>query len=811
MKKVVLIIAILLFFIFGASLYLNQIFLPKKIKALVISVLAQQTGKQVSLDSLEFNIFKGLVLRDLVISDGQNIILSTKQATCAIFIWPIFKKQIIIPSLNLTAPYIFLERRPDKSFNLQDLLVPARLKLGKTGFNVAVFKLNLANANLVFQDNTAAVRLRKEFKNMQLILQLGLPVKLKFKLAAQMVTQPPAFINATGEYKILSQEWTVNFSLQDLAAEEFSVYCGGLSNLLYGLIDLEGQLEIKDMMLQASLSCSSEDLMLSWEGLKTKINYRLQSEVGYNLETRKIQLNGQGDILCGDISGLKRIGQINNLNGKFIFTQDSLIADSLKAELWEVPLTINLGIKDFSAPVLNIATGFDLSIAAQLARDKFDFFLIDSASGQASLALKIYPDQQTAWAMQGELKITDADLKLDKLDDPVEKLEARVEFNRQGLVWTATQFNYRRLAYQSSGRVSDFSAPRLQLTLATQDLSASGDFDLTGRKVKITQLSGQYLDTHFLINGEIDPTDWTILRADLTGRIDLKLDNLNQLLEKTYPQIKNVSPGGQWEAQLKFNGPLMNLKSCYLQAKVSSSGFSLYGLKASGLILDFLYEQNLAKIPVIYISFYDGVVQGSGALNLNTAVPVYQLRLNGSGIDLAKLKNDTVSQDKNISGIFLGEIKLNGAGNDLSKLHASGSFAVKQGRLGELNLLQGLGRLLLTKDLANIEFTGCSCVFLLKDKFIYTDKLQLTSPLVDLSGPVRVGLDSSLEGALDVEILNQVLPAEGTYKDVTTALIGQGGKIGVIKLSGSLGQPKYTFKTAVGSIVHGLAEILLKK
>jgi hypothetical protein len=56
-----------------------------------------------------------------------------------------------------------------------------------------------------------------------------------------------------------------------------------------------------------------------------------------------------------------------------------------------------------------------------------------------------------------------------------------------------------------------------------------------------------------------------------------------------------------------------------------------------------------------------------------------------------------------------------------------------------------------------------------------------------------------------------IIPLDGTFKDVTTAIIGKGGKFGVIKLSGTLKEPKYDFKTAVGSIIQGLANMLFKK
>lgn len=812
MKKFTIIVSILFLIIFSATAYLNKVLLPKRIKSVIVATLAKQTGKNVTLKSLEFSIFRGLVLRDLVIADSQNVILSTRQATCSIFIWPIFKKQIIIPSINLKSPYIFLERRPDNSFNLQDFFVFTKPAAKRSDFSIAVFKLTISNGNIVFQDDTLVTKFRKEIKNIQLSLQLGLPVKVRFNLSAELVNQPPVLINASGEYKILSQELVGNFTFKDLSTQVFSAYYSALGDFVSGLVDLQAQIDLKNKMLQVNLTLQGDNLIFAKDNLKAKLNSSLQAKIDYNLETKNFDFNGACDIRQADITGLEFLGQVKNLNGQFVFNRNSLVADNVKAEFLGAPFQIKLGIKDFSTRVLSINTDFDLSILPAIAKDKFNFSLINSASGKAGLSIKIHPDNQGAWVVQGSLDITGAGLKLDKADSRIEDIAGSLEFSQQGLSWANTEFKYQGINYQSSGTLSDFVTPKVKFKLNSEDLSVSGDFDLLGKKIKLTQLKGKYLDSQFLISGDINQSDPAKLQVDLTGRINLELSNLNRLLEKTYPEIKAISPSGRLDTQFSLSGTVTDFKNCYLKTKSTSNSLYLYGLRATDLSLDFLLEQRIAKIPAAYITFYEGVVQGSAALNLNTQDLAYQSELRASGINLEKLKNDTPSKEKNIAGIFLGEVKLNGAGSDLSKLDATGSFAISHGRLGELNLLQGLGKLLLSKDLGNIEFSECACVFLLKDKFAYTDKLKLMSSIVNLSGPLKIGFNGSLEGILDVEVLSELVPLEGTFKDVTTAIIGKGGgKFGVIKLGGTLSAPKYTFKTDVGNIIQGLANVFLKK
>ncbi|MDD5478040.1 MAG: AsmA family protein [Candidatus Omnitrophica bacterium] len=808
MKKFI-IIALILFLAFTAGIiYLNKVIFPVKIKALIISALEKQTGANVSLKSAEFSVFKGLVLSDLVISDSQNVILSARQANCSIFIWPIFKKQIIIPGINLKSPYIFLERRQDGSFNLEDLFKPAPPSAKKSDFSISVFKISVSSGDVVFQDDTLSAGFKKEVKNIQFNLQLGLPVSLKFNFKGEIANNPSVFINASGEYKILDRSLAANITIKNLSPKEFQAYYSNLGDLVSGSVDLQAQINFKDPLLQANITAKGNDLVLAKDKLEARFNSSLKSKIVYNLQTKGVTFDGACDILQADISGLGVLGDIKNLRGKFDFNQRSLAADSLKAELLGMPFEIKLGIKDFNTLVLNIDTDLNLSFLPMIAKEKFNSTLINSAGGKAALSIKAYPDKKGAWELEGALKIKEANLKFDKQKNPVENIASSIEFSRQGLNWTDTSFKYQGISYQSSGTLSDFRAPGVNLKLFSEGLSLAADFNLSDRKIKVNQFKGKYLDSQFSISGNIDNSDSANPRVDLGGDINFELSSLAKMLEKQYPAITSMHPAGQVDAQFNLKGNPRNFKNCYLEAKLASSKFSLYGLNAQNLALDFLLDQKIVKIPALSIILYDGLIEGIGALNLDTANLPYQLELKASGIKLEKLKADTASKNKKISGTLLGGLKLSGYANDINKLEGSGRFSILEGDLWEFNLLQGLGKLLFAKDLGSIKFSECTSDFLVKDKFVYTDNLKLKSNVVNFSGPVKIGFNGSLEGALDVEVLSEMVPVSGTFKDITTAIIGQAGKFASIKLSGTLKEPKYSFKPAVTNIIKGLTDVL---
>ena len=89
--------------------------------------------------------------------------------------------------------------------------------------------------------------------------------------------------------------------------------------------------------------------------------------------------------------------------------------------------------------------------------------------------------------------------------------------------------------------------------------------------------------------------------------------------------------------------------------------------------------------------------------------------------------------------------------------------------------------------------------------------LKLKSNVAELSGSLKIGFNGSLDGVLDVDILSEMVPLSGSLKDVTTAIMGQAGKFGAIKLSGTLQKPSYRFSPAVNNIIKGLTDIIFGK
>jgi hypothetical protein len=79
-----------------------------------------------------------------------------------------------------------------------------------------------------------------------------------------------------------------------------------------------------------------------------------------------------------------------------------------------------------------------------------------------------------------------------------------------------------------------------------------------------------------------------------------------------------------------------------------------------------------------------------------------------------------------------------------------------------------------------------------------------------MAGAVKIGFDSSIDASLNVEVSQDAQPT-GSIKDFTTAILGEAKKFGVIRITGTLKDPKYKFKTAVVDIIKGIKDTFFKE
>ncbi|MFA5145382.1 MAG: AsmA family protein [Candidatus Omnitrophota bacterium] len=812
-KKIILAIIILITLIGAGIVYLNNTVLPTKIKNLIVSSLQEKTGKKVSIGSLRLNIFKGLVLKDLAVYDDKGPIMKLKEGSCTFLIWPFFKKMVIIPGVKLKFPEIFLERKQDGTFSLQDLFSAASSSAQAAGFKVLVYKIVITGSEAHFKDNYFAPPFTTDIKNLDITLHLSLPASVKFNLKAEVPSSRPMKINVAGEFKIPEGKLAAKASIQDLSPKDFSVYYQHLGiNVGEGLINALINLEFKEGIISAGLTAQNNNLEISKEKAAARLSSVINASFQYNLKSKQIETRGKITIIDSEATGVGDLGRISGINGEITFDNSGIFADKLSANIWGVPVNARISLAGFTNSLLsvNITSSFSLAALQGILKDKFRFSLPGDVYGKSNLSLTIQAKIPSVdhLDISGYLDILSGALRFGKAGPVVSDINGRIEFKQAQLKCPELNFKYLGIPYKASGTVTNFQYPRIQFTAYSKDFSLESSLVVGHKLIDLLKCKGRYLNSEFTFAGSINTESPPELNTDIKGELNINLEDVKEFYPKLKTLLKQADPKGLIQAQFGVSGNVNNIKTCAVTVSLSGSGVSAYGFKAEQLFLDYNQAGGVISIPLARLSLYGGTIEAAAKMNLNSTNVPYWVSLDMQGVKIEKLKLDTGVKDKDIAGTIKAQVKLSGFSDDLSRLSGAGNIFISEGKLWQLNLFQGLGSLLFARDFASIVFNEGSCSFSIADKYIFTDNLKLKSNITNLSGSVKIGFDNSIAASLDVEVLNEMVPLSGTFKDITTAIIDKAGRFGVIKIKGTLKEPKYKFQPAVVDIIKGLKDAL---
>lgn len=816
-KKKITIIVLILILLGGLGIvYLNNVLLPTKIKSLLINSLQQATQQQVSLGSLRFNIFKGLVLRDLVIGDKEKAIVNVKEASCLFLVLPIFKKIVVIPSIKLSSPEIFLKRNKDGTLNIQDFFMPKMQQNEKPQFGLVIYRIAITDAKIRFQDESLAQPFSKEVENLDLELRFSLPDSIRFRLSANIQSALVPNLKAAGEFKLAARQLIAKVALQDIAPKEFSGYYQGLGiDISQGLVSALVDLKFQNDTLGLGLAAQSKNIAIAKERIKANLTLDIKAQMSYNLKDLNLAISGQAGISDSNIDGLEFASAIKNINGRLSFDNSGLSSEKLTASVLGLPVEAKLTLVNFKAPLFNINLNSSLRLDSlpAILKDKFNFVFPGALEGSANLFLTIEnrPADKETLKIAGYLDFLGAAVKLEKVKRAFEDIQGRLEFSSDQLKWSGLTFRYLDGSYKTSGKLTDFKSPQVELGLTSEKFYLDSSFSINNKQIKLEKAAGKYYNSEFALGGNINTQEAPLIYADIEGNLKLDLEDAPRLLEKFKNQIEQARLEGRVDAQFNLKGNLNDIKNCAIQANLTGVYIRAYGLKAEDLRLDYAQAGGVSRILAARAFFYGGSLELNAEADLKPADFVYGINLNLKDVKIGELKEDTAAKKQDLAGNIQAALTLQAQGNDISKLNGRGNIFIGDGKLWELNLFKGLGSLIFVKDFSSIVFHEASCDFTIQDKSVSSANLSLKSSITELSGALRIGFDSSIEASLNVKILDEAVPLSGTFKDITSLIAGGAGQFGLIRISGTLKEPKYKFQPAVVNIIKGITDIFFSK
>lgn len=790
------------------AVYLNGVYLPKKIKTLIIEKLEGYTQRKVSLEEVKFNIFKGLVVRNLAIYDGKEMLFSLEEGSCAFLIQPFFRKGIIIiPSIKLDSAVIYLEREKDGRLNLADLFDDQKSSSSRPRFKFIVFRIDIIDSSVEFKDNTFVDPFVSSLNNIDLAISLLPTASVAFNLKAEIPGTTHIKINSRGRYNFAKKDFSASLAVNDFSPQKFYPYYQNAGILVdSGLIDVDSELKFKDGIFNVDLRAESEDVSVSRDNLNFLLNGKVNSNIVYSLGQKKANYFATVNLIDSKIKGLEIIESVDDLKGTFRLNNNGISFQDLRAEAFGLPISARGALTNFAEPLLelNIVFDLDLNSAKSILNENFNIKIPFGIEGKSRLNLKLKKELslQISPEIDAELNILDATINSDKIKAPIEEINGKINFTQNSCSWSELAFNFFDEVYKTSGTLNDFQNPVVKLELASKDLSINSQLTFKDNIIDFSDLKGKLADSEFSVIGRINTDS---LNADVSGNLALDLKDVKRIRKTSRKQLDNLNLKGLVIAKFSLQGELDDFSSLNVKAEISSPSVSLLNLKSDIVTIHYLQSGGVGFIPLLEMKICDGSVNASAEINFKDKNLPYWL-----DADIKSVKLNTATKDGDITGLVDGWVKLRGGSNDLSKLTGEGKLTMKDGKFWYLNLHEGMGAILLTKDFSNLIFYEGSFTFTVKDKYLYTEDLFMKSKYAELKGKAKIGFDSSIDAAVDVIILEEMLPEGKGFKDIATSIIGFSEKFGTIYVAGTLKEPKYKFKTAVGKIFKAIKDAIFR-
>ncbi len=793
-KKFHIIVPLLVLFAVGAAiLYIRVIEFTVSTRTLLVEEMGRAVNKKAFAQSVRFDLIKGLVLDGVVIYDDKHAIVRAKEISCGLLIPSLGAKKVIVPSIKIESPRIYVERRADGSLNLFDLI--PKEYVSKSGMAVSVHKIVVKRGRVDFTDLSLDPPLRMKFVNVDAQTSLYLPIRVLFR--SSFGVPSGTAMSVSGEYVVPTDTLTVDIATSNFAPKDFDRYyrASGFS-FPSGELALRAALKARGGFIEADINAATKSITVLKDKITAKADCAIKARAQYVMQDKKLTYGGTIDIRAMDMEGVELVGKLENVKARVDFDQTRLAATDAKAVALGMAWDAKVNIVNFQNPIIDVYahSAVHLSAFQEMLAARFGVRLPTEIAGKGDLRISMEITPQ-AIKSNGYLSVSDATARLGSGNFPIEHVTGEIRFTPEELTWQGLRSSYRGVEYTSSGKLIDLNAPRVSLDVTSRDLIYTAAFAIKDDVIRLSKLDGRYFRSKFSAAGDLSLADPETVDAELKGKLSLDLADLRKISQNS-AGIRKMKASGKVNAEFELIGDLKDLTECYVNAKMKAGQMSVYGLKFTGATLNFVQEQGVGSIKSMRSSFYGGTISVTARIDWFAKGLPYSANLDAIGVKLEDVKADTDFKDKDVSGDIKVYADVKGIFKDASRLTAIGHVRLNKGRLWQLDLFKGAGTLIFSKDFSDIVFTSGACDYKVRDNVCFIDNLVMKSDLLTLTGSGRIGFDRSVEGALRPEISEDIAES-GTLASAV-------GKGTIIEIGGTLKDPSFKTKTNMMSVVGAM-------
>lgn len=627
--------------------YVNEYIMPTKGKFAIVDYLIKATGRDVTLESVYYNPFRGIVLRNLTISDDPKYnrkFLEVEKLYLNILYLPLFQeKKLVVSSVRVNSPKIILTIDNMNKWNFESLAFLNQPKPAIERMNVLVNSILISDARCAFEDLALDPVFRKELKNLDFQASLSYPLKIKYRLNSELSISQSNSISADGQFDPVKNNATLNLKLRTVPLAEFQQYYAGLpfkslsgslngnisasytleNNLTVatissitnlglirddftakGAIDLSGKMsvDLRDRS-KAKMPCvitaaaKLDKIDFTAKDFSVKGGINTNGKFSFDLKDKTAPLKYTADATLREtrISGVPVFGAIDRLNGKIYCDETKLWTDLMKGLAKGLDCVFSGSIKDYANPYINLTANTSLDLIrlndflTPELKEKLKGYIFGGISKVAlnvSGFLKGQDKTPLAYLVTSDL--FDCSVKPDFLDKPIKSINGKLiaKANSVSLKNISAFFGEKR--YLVSADVTDLNAPLCDLSLSSDDLKLKTVFKYLEDSMTFKKFEGRYKNTVFNLTGSLADLKDKDPALNIKGTMLTNLDEILPYLPKENSEFFNkLNRETVLSAGFEFKGKTKKPKTWSLTLNKFEGKSNLFDLSVLGSISDF--------------------------------------------------------------------------------------------------------------------------------------------------------------------------------------------------------------------------------
>lgn len=230
-KKITIILILIIFTVgIGSGLYyINTVFIPKYVKEKITTGLKSLTQGNVTIENIHFDLFRGIVISGLLLSEKDNpkiTLCSIKEASISFLIWPFFsEKKIILPSIELKSAVFNIIRHKDNSLNVTYLF--DKLKTKGQGASIPILLVQtivVRDSSVSFKDETFETAIPTQLKNINMTVRWAWNKIILDGTCELMRQKQKTDVHLRASYDLKKQRTNIDLLTNNLDLKLYSEY-----------------------------------------------------------------------------------------------------------------------------------------------------------------------------------------------------------------------------------------------------------------------------------------------------------------------------------------------------------------------------------------------------------------------------------------------------------------------------------------------------------------------------------------------------------------------------------------------------------